>query len=94
MISADVPGPHHEPCRTQFAVSGKSLEHRQGATIIVIRDRTQGAWVVYLEGDPLRAIELPESAMLELVRKVTAELRVCGSCGGLGTQPVGPHLWC
>jgi len=62
MTSSDIPGPHNSvPQNEQQRVSlqGRLLTGGS-ATVVVIRDPVDRAWVVYLEADPGRAISISD----------------------------------
>jgi hypothetical protein len=88
VISAEVPGPHQEQDRVQFSITGVKLgTHKQLATIFVLRDRARGGWAFYLDGDARQAITVTDADVWDLFLGMSAHLRVCEGCGGLGVQP-------
>jgi hypothetical protein len=61
MADSDIPGPHRSiPQNEQqrVALQGRLLTGGS-ATLVVIRDPGDDAWVVYLEADPARAVSIP-----------------------------------
>ena len=87
-MATDLPGPHHNPHRVQFAVPGQMPAFPgRGATLIVIRDEERGGWAFSLDGPPKLAITVLDPDVMGLIRGLTAEIRVCGCCSGLGVRP-------